>query len=236
MPIINKGKRGFTLIELLVVIAIIAILAAILFPVFARARENARRASCQSNLKQIALGFAQYVQDYDSRYPMVWADNNNNLAFASPEVGWVDMLQPYLKSKQIFQCPSETTATATSSYAVGYADYFYNWALGPINGPTEPTYPAATEAQIANPTLTLLAGDFQTQTANNFTGGGTGAGLANWFSIGDQTRHLEGANYAFCDGHVKWLKGDSKLQTPKIYSRAATFATSGNNATFRVVP
>src|SRR5687767_6194063 len=65
-------KSGFTLIELLVVIAIIAILAAILFPVFARARENARRASCQSNLKQVGLGFVQYTQDYDERYPMLF--------------------------------------------------------------------------------------------------------------------------------------------------------------------
>src|SRR5690349_12144108 len=66
----KRSARGFTLIELLVVIAIIALLAAILFPVFARARENARRASCQSNLKQIGLGFHQYTQDYDDRLPL----------------------------------------------------------------------------------------------------------------------------------------------------------------------
>src|SRR5690606_6779733 len=72
----NSGaKRGFTLIELLVVIAIIAILAAILFPVFARARENARRASCQSNLKQIGLGLMQYTQDYDERLPAGFLTN-----------------------------------------------------------------------------------------------------------------------------------------------------------------
>lgn len=104
--------RGFTLIELLVVIAIIAILAAILFPVFARARENARRSSCQSNLKQIALGFAQYTQDYDEFYPWgwdrttapgTWPGYNTS---ASEPVLWPAKLQPYLKSKQIFKCPS----------------------------------------------------------------------------------------------------------------------------------
>ena len=233
---LQKAKRGFTLIELLVVIAIISILAAILFPVFARARENARRASCQSNLKQIALGIHQYVQDHDERYPLVWADHNNNGLFTTPEIGWVDALNPYLKSRQIFQCPSETNSPTANSYAYGYSDYFYNWALGPITGAGEPTFPSANAAQLASPSLTLLAGDFQTRGANSFTAGGTGPGLANWFSTGDQTRHLEGANYAFCDGHVTWLKGDNKLQTPKMYSRAATFAVSGNNATFRVVP
>src|SRR2546428_12391240 len=94
---------GFTLIELLVVIAIIAILAAILFPVFARARENARRSSCQSNLKQIGLGIMQYAQDYDERMISSRMSLNN----ADNEGGnWVVMLQPYVKSYQLFACTS----------------------------------------------------------------------------------------------------------------------------------
>jgi prepilin-type N-terminal cleavage/methylation domain-containing protein/prepilin-type processing-associated H-X9-DG protein len=104
-------RRGFTLIELLVVIAIIAILAAILFPVFARAREQARKASCQSNLKQIGLAIAMYVQDYDETYPMAnmgysapnpdWYGNtNNNPAY------WYTIFQPYVKNKQLFICPT----------------------------------------------------------------------------------------------------------------------------------
>src|SRR6186997_2010986 len=92
----RKARRhGFTLIELLVVIAIIALLAAILFPVFARARENARRASCSSNLKQIGLGMLQYTQDYDEHFPMQAA-----AAF------WPS-LTPYIKSDQIYKCPSD---------------------------------------------------------------------------------------------------------------------------------
>ena len=95
----GKARKGFTLIELLVVIAIIAILAAILFPVFARARENARRASCSSNLKQIGLGIMQYTQDYDENYPIRNNDASGN---------WAQTVQPYVKSTQLFKCPSNT--------------------------------------------------------------------------------------------------------------------------------
>src|SRR5688500_17276072 len=98
-------RRGFTLIELLVVIAIIAILAAILFPVFARARENARRASCQSNLKQVGLGIMQYTQDYDEKFPQSpW----NNIASDTRRSHWGQVIQPYVKSTQLFVCPSNT--------------------------------------------------------------------------------------------------------------------------------
>src|SRR4028118_2088342 len=102
----KQSKNGFTLIELFVVIAIIAILSAILFPVFARARENARKTSCLSNLKQIGLGALQYTQDYDERtVPCVLAysgnlyDGNNRVFF--------QLIQPYVKSTQLFQCPSD---------------------------------------------------------------------------------------------------------------------------------
>ena len=99
--IARRQQSAFTLIELLVVIAIIAILASILFPVFARARENARRASCQSNLKQIGLAFTQYAQDYDERY-MTEDDGAHS---------YKQTIQPYLKSAQIWACPSNTANT-----------------------------------------------------------------------------------------------------------------------------
>lgn len=132
-PKARSARTAFTLIELLVVIAIIAILAAILFPVFARARENARRASCQSNLKQIGLGIKQYIQDYDGKFVMAaWNLSDGGGANA----GWACVLQPYLKSTQILQCPSQpnrdnvTDDMYDNTTHWGYSDYFYNSNLG----------------------------------------------------------------------------------------------------------
>jgi prepilin-type N-terminal cleavage/methylation domain-containing protein/prepilin-type processing-associated H-X9-DG protein len=126
----RKRTKGFTLIELLVVIAIIAILAAILFPVFARARENARRASCQSNLKQIGLGLLQYAQDYDEQFASTqygptnvnehWYSDNSNV------YKWMDAIYPYVKSEQIFDCPSAVSSGGASNGAVRKYIYYKN--------------------------------------------------------------------------------------------------------------
>ncbi len=106
-----KKSNGFTLIELLVVIAIIAILAAILFPAFAKARESARRASCSSNLKQIGLGIMQYAQEYDESYPNGMGSNFDN--------NWASNTQPYIKSIDVFHCPSETSTAFPTGITIG---------------------------------------------------------------------------------------------------------------------
>ncbi|HAZ62987.1 MAG TPA: hypothetical protein DCZ72_05170 [Armatimonadetes bacterium] len=108
-----RHRRAFTLIELLVVIAIIAILAAILFPVFAKAREKARASACVSNLKQIGTAFMQYCQDYDERTCPEWDQiNPGGLPMLTPDGKWCQWgfdwrLQPYMKSREIFHCPSD---------------------------------------------------------------------------------------------------------------------------------
>jgi prepilin-type N-terminal cleavage/methylation domain-containing protein/prepilin-type processing-associated H-X9-DG protein len=115
LPLPQTGRRpsaAFTLIELLVVIAIIAILASILFPVFGRARENARRSSCQSNLKQFGTTMVMYAQDYDEYNVPAWAGNSTDPGNLSNKP-WIEILQPYVKSAQILQCPSEGDVDGT---------------------------------------------------------------------------------------------------------------------------
>jgi prepilin-type N-terminal cleavage/methylation domain-containing protein/prepilin-type processing-associated H-X9-DG protein len=120
---IRVRKIGFTLIEILVVIAIVCLLAAILFPVFARARENARRASCASNLHQIGLGVLQYVQDYDERMP---CGILRTPTYASIGTGWAGQVLPYVKDVQVFRCPDERGFSTPEGPGTKYYSYRYN--------------------------------------------------------------------------------------------------------------
>ncbi len=117
----ESRRRGFTLIELLVVIAIIAILAAILFPVFAKAREKARQTTCLSNEKQLGLGFIQYEQDYDERLPL-GSEQQGGAWFAG--IGWGGQVYPYVKSTGVYKCPDDPTQASGTSVPVSYADNY----------------------------------------------------------------------------------------------------------------
>ena len=121
------NSRGFTLIELLVVIAIIGLLAAILFPVFARARENARRVSCISNMKQIGLGMLQYAQDYDERYYGASRITSppTPAVLIYPGVGWAGGIYTYIKSAQVFKCPNDSNDGIGTNVPVSYALNYY---------------------------------------------------------------------------------------------------------------
>lgn len=127
MPTLRPHRRGFTLIELLVVIAIIAILAAILFPVFQKVRENARRTACVSNLKQIGLGLTQYTQDSDEKLPYSRSDYDG-------DIPWQAKIYTYVKSTGVFSCPDN----------VGNTKFLANTPAASIGAPAIPVICSAT--------------------------------------------------------------------------------------------
>jgi prepilin-type N-terminal cleavage/methylation domain-containing protein/prepilin-type processing-associated H-X9-DG protein len=192
------SRRGFTLIELLVVIAIIAILAAILFPVFAKAREKARQASCQSNLKQLMTAFRQYVQDADEvcpHKPGYWAGTPDyNRSFLRYQ------FQPYIKNWQVYKCPSMNTGLegdpSNITYQWMYA-YGYNETLCGVED-SAIRYPAE---------LTTLADSvhFQLNAGHCAWANVCQASCTPALQIGKNCRHTAGSNLAYYDGHVKYL-------------------------------
>ena len=206
-------RRGFTLIELLVVIAIIAILAAILFPVFAKAREKARQTSCLSNEKQLMLATLQYVQDYDERFPVRW--HSLNTSFRIP-----CMIYPYLKNAQILACPSWSDPY-TFAAPLGNIKSSYFW---PGGSPAHVGSPCATcgdtcgqnyflfdgyrgvsLAQLEYPANTIAIAERRTDSAHMDWDNAVHTG-AEAFSVNPSYQaHNGGNNYAFSDGHVKWL-------------------------------
>ncbi len=239
----NKIRLAFTLIELLVVIAIIAILAAILFPVFGRARENARRSSCQSNMKQLGLAMTQYAQDYDERYVGVNRYNASTLS----DTPWDKAIQPYMGMQVdmnngaalILQCPSDTLMRYSAANAVpnqsrrSYAMVARSDGSqfgGPlVVNPTLGNYwEGRVVSAIPSPSSTLMIAE--NPNPNNRVNGSNQAGLDapddqdagysgtnptpyNWPGVAAPI-HFEGWNYLFVDGHVKWIKPEQTITTP----------------------
>ena len=200
----RKESKGFTLIELLVVIAIIAILAAILFPAFARARENARRASCQSNLKQIGLGVAQYTQDYDEMMP--YQVSSDVVYFMDPAAaGWAPnffyQIQPYIKNTQVYLCPSGKRLTVANLSETSYL----------INGVLTKTAGGAARSVASIPEVSsviqiqdyVAAGIYSSEAPTR----NSASKFIYWqYDVNYSNNHFDGGNLLFADGHVKWKK------------------------------
>ncbi len=163
MRVYSSWLHGFTLIELLVVIAIIAILASILFPVFARAREQARKSACNSNVRQITLALLSYAQDYDEAFCPFSQGNGyqGSLGYGGGDgPRWADVVMPYVKNSQIFNCPSDQTRMAI--YAGGsYFDiknYTYGY-VSPSSGAADYGVASRNLAEIPDPCKTIVVVD-----------------------------------------------------------------------------
>lgn len=236
----RRANIGFTLIELLVVIAIIAILAAILFPVFAKAREKARQISCLSNMKQLGLGFAQYTQDNDEKSP------NGINVYAPGGNGWAGEVYPYVKSVQVYKCPDDPTGNQV------FVSYAYN------SNNTIPSYDATkgvdsySIAQYNAPAKTVLLAEVQgnaySSTDNSWSPAGippgngettygngsngaspAGFGVNGW---GSATTNLGGAGGYTSPPTLKWATGylrNTQAADQGTYAQPTGRHTDGSN-------
>ncbi len=220
-PTAHLGQKAFTLIELLIVIAIIAILAAILFPVFARARENARRTSCLSNLKQIGLGALQYAQDFDET--MVGTELGDDTP-SSPEYFWAEMIAPYTKSTQILNCPSATPHVQFNAPEAGFPagitrEWSYSYAINDVRDASDNRVGAAFNrlSMFSRPAETVfildgwpLQSEPSSDPERHEVAWKLGSRNAQSNALDDgNPRHLEGFSIVFCDGHSKWRRRQS---------------------------
>jgi len=222
------SESGFTLIELLVVIAIIAILAAILFPVFAQARAKARQAACLSNVKQVTMGVMQYVQDYDETYPIRQYPTNppDELPnFRGPN--WDRIIYPYVKSVDVYRCLDHTIDDSFSNYGyngnLGEGRYNFTTNQRWTNPDGSRDFRGLPMADVQVPAQIVMIYDASSEigaaaTPNNIRRIGMGNGSfvfrvgakrpnqPGWTSNTFLNRHNEGDNIGYADGHVKWIK------------------------------
>jgi len=178
----------------------IAILAAILFPVFAKAREKARTASCQSNMKQLMLGVLMYAQDYDEVLP------NHEQYAGTPRLSWWGMIYPYVKSTQVFICPSNTSSDTFKSWDTVNTDRCLgaHYGIPRIHSSTPLRAPLS---DIASVSETIFIGEtWADGGCDDFEMGPIGVPHGFVRTDAASRLHSEGSNYAFCDGHVKWLR------------------------------
>ena len=235
----STRSRGFTLIELLVVIAIIGILAAILFPAFAKARAAAQRTSCVSNLRQIGMGLLQYIEQYDGTMPAsAWGGPNFN-SNSTNRYKWMDAMYPFIRDENFFVCPSDPMGKyvyhrniVDQSAFPNYGSYGQNGAYRDLGDNLTPPRSAVgapvLASSIAQPSQTIWAAD------NNNRSGSNGSFGFTWQNASLQPpppisntygqrqldtiieRHLETVNVLWCDGHVKSTKLERLMTTKPV--------------------
>ena len=277
MKSVNDCRKGFTLIELLVVIAIIAILAAILFPVFQKVRENARRTSCASNERQIGIALIQYVQDSDEIFPLSsYAMPGTTPYPLSPlgggivdaqRYGWVESVYPFVKSSKVFACPDVTNGAlwsggSWSTWPIGVNYAINGWIANHHNNhnnsgdTTHVGNGSSALAQFDFPSSTIMLSEIGNGAADSyvseyFVQGWGGDYNDDWissnlssatYSANSVNKHSNGSNYAFVDGHVKFIAASSLGGVPGGSTSSPTFAsvvavgltnTTGSSPTFR---
>ena len=216
----RSKRRGFTLIELLVVIAIIAILAAILFPVFARAREKARMASCQSNMKELALGVLMYIQDYDERLPGMYQDIPAPITYQC----WTGSIYPYVKNGQVYICPSANQAASSSVYPFDAGapwngnGWEHTWGSYGCNTRIMDCHIGVNQADIEDPAGTIMLAEAHTSYLV-CDPSQPGYAPGTWYNYITMA-HFDGSNVAWVDGHVKWMR-DTELSKVSYWTAAA---------------
>lgn len=247
-----SSRRAFTLIELLVVIAIISILASILFPVFGRARENARRTSCLSNTRQLGMAFQQYFGDHDEQFPLLGKSG-------APQTSWFFTLQPYLKSTQMLRCPNDAapfvsdTSWLSPTAAGRRSSYSLNGYLGAGNSNAAQGGNFPHLASIAKASSVI----FLTESAEKSASGATFSGnyfhahvwnyptsTSHWKVAENRPddiaydRHLGGFNAAFLDGHAKWTRWEQAWanRDPSVGGQNVTYVNSSGATVSGVTP
>ncbi|MCW3062124.1 MAG: prepilin-type N-terminal cleavage/methylation domain [Capsulimonas sp.] len=223
--VVKRSRSGFTLIELLVVIAIIAILAAILFPVFAKAREKARQISCASNLKQLSIGMLQYTQDNDETFPL-----GNALFDGYDGVGWGGRIHTYLKSADVYKCPDDATDRVGPGGSTNVS-YAFNRSLTFANGSAYPG-PKGHIAQLNSPSKTVMLTEIRNCWAAVFPIPGTTYSYENEYytaslnGVWNTQGNANGSNILFVTGAL-----GGRTRTGGSYIDSATLGrhTDGSN-------